>query len=1252
MEGEAEELRGKLPTLETFSINPGAHKYPVELIKQGCFDSSGMKFPVTVKTLWEDAKDDKEIGTAIIDLHNDENFQEKDKDKTLPEGLFLVPGDPNLSLLETAFHNACHMMHMRGSIEPFRVLSAFRRALHHVGRVHNLKYIICDFGPSAGVLNQILVMSCDYILPCFQPDFFSASAVYGFLHNVLPDWLGIFNSIRSASKLNLTDPRFAFNPLPPRILPFLMNNFVLEGKDQLTPMDSAFFSLVERVVKSEEDPVSDDVSAQFLPDGRNTMVSPFLRSVPVALKVAQEIAQPAVLIDSAILKKHYKGKKPRGALVESRLVMKAYKTLTSFILAACVPRRRDRGAGPVPLKRKMEEGVRAGPGASSKAESTMTSLTATRAASGMDYGDSGYDDEGEDVGGSVSEGSNKRQRGQPIVAKAAQASSAFPAPGSIPSPRRDGRESPGQARGGAAGGELLRGAAAVRPIAKPGVSMEEESRPGRGDVRRPGGREEVSVGVGASEFVRGRPLLGGVAKENSTGFLSQLFAEDEDEGGEPSQLGGAGEEHGVAESQKQRELPLQHQLQEKSLSSSGLQSAFKVVGWSASQGAGSLGSGSVGVPVISTSFTSARSIPSGSMDGKAAATTTASVVTDDGANPSFYAPIRMPLQPPQPPPMVVAVRPTAKGGLQLTSSIAWDPPLIRDSLLPMLMSKESKEAAHLRARSHEDTYSWMRQPRRDWGPPPWKGRRPEGMMTNERRLAEIKSKADGSSDNDSKNAPYSDEDERKEAIRAYNAANASLEKCHIPAEMAIVNLKDGPKSIIIEEVREGYYKGNILIKAVVDGQKVKPWLRVANSRHLDSLREQEGGEAIMHGAGLYADTYLARGQVIGYHMGRILGPEPDKQAVKFEDLEFESKLMEDWKTGLKMVQQCPELLYTWLRTYLLEYLDQADAVMSCPVDDGPCRNVRVDGYRAGIGEGWAQGETLSVKHQNKKFPIRYPAFYLHMANDAFNPLAKSGESSDRNSDGSPVENANSTRSVLKASTHIFPGEEILWNSGSKMQNRIRESLHEGKEVRAKRKASLKSRIEKGVLQLMQFVNFRLKYGHWSVPGMEDWPQMTLPLAGLPRMGGGSMVGSSGSMDMAPERSAGKKAAMLAVQKSPAQQHALSSYGTGKLPRLLLYQLDACDAHMLDQVGVNVAAYGDILVGEPRPHPDATKVTWVFNTAPQPMVGKPTMHVRPLYPAAPMPGAGLRIGLAQSQLRSQSQSQTSSQPRSGLTKVTI
>eukprot|EP00899_Mesostigma_viride_P009089 jgi/Mesvir1/18181/Mv09468-RA.1 len=344
MEDEADALRGRLPSYEHFFLDPGAYEYPVELAKQGYVDSC-MKFPVTVKTLWEDARDDKEIGTDIIDLHNNDNFKEN---STFPEGLFLVPGDPNLSLLETAFHNACHMMHMRGSIEPFRVLSAFRRALHHVGRVHNLKYIICDFGPSAGVLNQILVMSCDYILPCFQPDFFSASAVYGFLHNVLPDWLGIFNSIRLASKLNLTDPRFAFNPLPPRILPFLMNNFVLEGKEMLTPMDSAFFSLVERVVNSEEDPVSDDVRALFLPDGSNCMALPFLPSVPVVLKVAQGIAQPAVLIDSALLKKIYKASVPRGAPAQSRLIGYAFIRLAFLVVAACLPRRRR----PVPVDAK------------------------------------------------------------------------------------------------------------------------------------------------------------------------------------------------------------------------------------------------------------------------------------------------------------------------------------------------------------------------------------------------------------------------------------------------------------------------------------------------------------------------------------------------------------------------------------------------------------------------------------------------------------------------------------------------------------------------------------------------------------------------------------------------------------------------------------------------------------------------------------------------------------------------------------
>jgi hypothetical protein len=53
----------------------------------------------------------------------------------------------------------------------------------------NASVVLVDLSPSSGILNQVLLMSCDYMLPPSFADRFSISSATGFLNFILPQWI-------------------------------------------------------------------------------------------------------------------------------------------------------------------------------------------------------------------------------------------------------------------------------------------------------------------------------------------------------------------------------------------------------------------------------------------------------------------------------------------------------------------------------------------------------------------------------------------------------------------------------------------------------------------------------------------------------------------------------------------------------------------------------------------------------------------------------------------------------------------------------------------------------------------------------------------------------------------------------------------------------------------------------------------------------------------------------------------------------
>ena len=68
-------------------------------------------------------------------------------------------------------------------------LGAFRFMLHKLGREYDFEYMVVDTGPSNGMLNKVVVTSCDYMLAPVFPESFSDSSLSGMLNEVLPEWL-------------------------------------------------------------------------------------------------------------------------------------------------------------------------------------------------------------------------------------------------------------------------------------------------------------------------------------------------------------------------------------------------------------------------------------------------------------------------------------------------------------------------------------------------------------------------------------------------------------------------------------------------------------------------------------------------------------------------------------------------------------------------------------------------------------------------------------------------------------------------------------------------------------------------------------------------------------------------------------------------------------------------------------------------------------------------------------------------------
>lgn len=114
---------------------------------------------------------------------------------------------------------------------------AFRYITHQLCKKYDIDFVFVDFGPSSGILNQVLVMSCDYILPPCFADFYSVCSADGFLNYLMPAWIEWRRQLKADESIIFADTsrkskqgHFAFNNNPPKILPFIVTSYKMYNK--------------------------------------------------------------------------------------------------------------------------------------------------------------------------------------------------------------------------------------------------------------------------------------------------------------------------------------------------------------------------------------------------------------------------------------------------------------------------------------------------------------------------------------------------------------------------------------------------------------------------------------------------------------------------------------------------------------------------------------------------------------------------------------------------------------------------------------------------------------------------------------------------------------------------------------------------------------------------------------------------------------------------------------------------------------
>ena len=135
------------------------------------------------------------------------------------KNLYLLRGDLEFADAERYFANAINQA-ITENIHEKNTYLALNRLITELGESHNFDYILCDVGPSAGAITQMVVLSCNAFLLPLIPDRFSNQAVR-VLGRIVGEW------IRRHSEIAKTFQPFGMEVFigQPRFLGAINQNF-------------------------------------------------------------------------------------------------------------------------------------------------------------------------------------------------------------------------------------------------------------------------------------------------------------------------------------------------------------------------------------------------------------------------------------------------------------------------------------------------------------------------------------------------------------------------------------------------------------------------------------------------------------------------------------------------------------------------------------------------------------------------------------------------------------------------------------------------------------------------------------------------------------------------------------------------------------------------------------------------------------------------------------------------------------------
>ena len=113
---------------------------------------------------------------GIIEGGSDINLKIKPTMVNTKNNLYIIPGDLRLSVFENSLISSISEARM-GNVRGFLHSSSISRYIDEIGLSDKFDVFICDTGPSLGLLNNIIFLTCDYFVVPMMPDSFNVQGI-------------------------------------------------------------------------------------------------------------------------------------------------------------------------------------------------------------------------------------------------------------------------------------------------------------------------------------------------------------------------------------------------------------------------------------------------------------------------------------------------------------------------------------------------------------------------------------------------------------------------------------------------------------------------------------------------------------------------------------------------------------------------------------------------------------------------------------------------------------------------------------------------------------------------------------------------------------------------------------------------------------------------------------------------------------------------------------------------------------------